>query len=635
MILELNGIEIDVSQNNSFALSFSASKLQDIESRSGDFSTTFTLPLSNEVRRAIGYTNHLDSGSSLPYQVLDAKVFDKGLLVFSGFAKISRITENLELAVYSGNSNWIELIRDKKLNEVNYSTLNFTMNAANVQARRLNLDRSGIVYPNAFYGEFANPASPWTFYDFFPAYYCNGLLLRIFLDIGWSVAGDLFSNPKFLDSLVPFSGPKIGTDDEVILVVADVNVPIGTVSGGALTTYLGFNSGTNFLNTVDMPTSNTISIGGAAKVRIHDDGYYTLAGTINCSLLSGTLQYSSVYLVPIGSGIEYELFVIANTTSLTDIGFGWDGFIKKGEYVLRFYYDLFGTSSFSITAGSILLIVNDSASLQPKQDFSYNLNVPEGFTVKLNKGLPNVLQTDFIKTIVNQFNVVIEADYINKVVKFNQFDNLETNKPLAKDWTHKVDLTEPIELEFEQDTYGQVNHLTYEPDDADDYIVIKTLGDSSFTISNVNLEPSKDVFSLPFSGSVRAFIGEVEVLVIPARLAATKPRICLIDYTTENLITMVGQSAPANSIELKFEGLDFATLLTENYTYLISILQKYKLAKINLKLNSIDLQNLEYTKPIYLNFETKENGQISGYFYLNFIEQFQENKTTKVELIKL
>jgi hypothetical protein len=628
MILELNGIEIDVSQNNSFALSFSASKLQDIESRSGDFSTTFTLPLSNEVRRAIGYTNHLDSGSSLPYQVLDAKVFDKGLLVFSGFAKISRITENLELAVYSGNSNWIELIRDKKLNEVNYSTLNFTMNAANVQARRLNLDRSGIVYPNAFYGEFANPASPWTFYDFFPAYYCNGLLLRIFLDIGWSVAGDLFSNPKFLDSLVPFSGPKIGTDTNLTLFNAVLGLPT-SISGVGSTLYLGFPSATtNILDSIEVPS---VSVLGPASppypyIRVHDDCFYEIIGSINWTLGSGSVSIGAVWLTPQGEG--EEVLLGSGATSI-GISFGDTAvFLKKGTYTLRFYVDATAATLNSVN-GFFYCIVNAN------QNFAYKQNVPSGQTVQLSKGLPNVLQTDFIKTIVNQFNVVIEVDYVNKVVKFNQFDNLETNKQLAKDWTHKVDLTEPIELEFEQDTYGQVNHLIYEPDDADDYIVVKTLGDSSFTISNVNLEPSKDVVSLPFSGSVRAFIGEVEVLVIPARLAATKPRICLIDYTTENLITMVGQSAPANSIELKFEGLDFATLLTENYTYLISILQKYKLAKIYLKLNSIDLQNLEYTKPIYLNFETKENGQISGYFYLNFIEQFQENKTTKVELIKL
>lgn len=628
MILELNGVEIDVTQNNSFALSFSASKLQDIESRSGDFSTTFTLPLSNEVRRAIGYTNHLDSGSSLPYQVLDAKVFDRGVLVFSGFAKISRITENLELAVYSGNSNWIELIRDKKLNEVDYSILNFTMNAANVQARRLNLDRSGIVYPNAFYGEFQQPSTPWTFYDFFPAYYCNGLLLRIFLDIGWSVTGDLFTNPKFLDSVVPFSGPKIGTDVSLPLFDAVLDLPT-SITNVATTYYLGFGSATiNILDTINVPSSTVLSPASPPYpyVRVHDDCFYEIIGSISWTLSIGSVSIGAVWLTPQDGGEEV---LLGSGATSTGISFGDTAvFLKKGTYTLRFYLDA-STATLTGVSGTFFCIVNSN------QNFAYKQNVPAGQTVQLSKGLPDVLQTDFVKTIVNQFNVVIEADYINKIVKFNQFDNLETNKPLAKDWTNKVDLTEPIELEFEQDTYGQVNHLTYEPDDADDYIALKNLGDSSFTISNVNLEPSKKVVSLPFSGSVRAFIGEVEVLVIPARLAAIKPRICLIDYTTQNLITMVGQAAPANSIELKFDGLDFAILISENYTYLISILQKYKLAKINLKVNSIDLQNLEYTKPIYLNFETKENGQIAGYFYLNFIEQYQENKTTKVELIKL
>ncbi len=45
--LILNGVSIDLSDNQDFALSFAASKLQDIESRSGDFSTTFNIPLTS------------------------------------------------------------------------------------------------------------------------------------------------------------------------------------------------------------------------------------------------------------------------------------------------------------------------------------------------------------------------------------------------------------------------------------------------------------------------------------------------------------------------------------------------------------------------------------------------------------
>lgn len=628
MILELNGQRIDVSLNNSFALSFSASKLQDIESRSGDFSTTFTLPLSNEVRRAIGYTNHLDSGSLLPYQIIDANVYNKGLLIFSGFAKIERVTDNLELSVYSGNSNWIELIRGKKLNEIDYSILNFTMNAANVEARRLNLDKSGIVYPNAYYGAFQEPTTPWTLYDFFPAYYCNGILLRLFLDIGWSVAGDLFTNAKFLDSLVPFSGPKIGTDVSLPLFDVTLDLPTNIVNS-APTIYLGFPSASiNILDTINVPS---ISVLGPASppypyVRVHDDCFYEIIGSINWTLSIGSVSIGAVWLTPQGEGEEV---LLGSGATSTGISFGDTSvFLKKGTYTLRFYVDA-TSATLSGLSGSFYCIVNSN------QNFAYKQNVPAGQTVQLNKGLPDVLQTDFIKTIVNQFNVVIEADYINKIVKFNQFDNLESNKIVAKDWTNKVDLSEPIEIEFEQDTYGQVNHLTYEQDDADDFIVVKTLGDSTFSIANTNLEQSKEVVTLPFSCSVRAFVENVDVIVLPARLADIKPRILLSEYTNQNLITMVGQAAPSNSIELKFDGLDFDTLLAENYSYLISILQKYKLAKINFKLNSIDLQNLEYTKPIFLNFETKENGQIKGYFYLNFLDQFTDTQTTKVELIKI
>jgi len=156
--LRLNGVNFDMTGNDDFALSFSASKLQSIESRSGDFSTTFSLPLTSSLATAIGHTNRLDSASQFPYSDIAAEVFINEILVFNGFAKVLRITDVLEMQVFSGNSNWLNLINEKQLQELDLSALNLTMNAANVQANRLNDYTVGFLFPNAYYGAFALPA---------------------------------------------------------------------------------------------------------------------------------------------------------------------------------------------------------------------------------------------------------------------------------------------------------------------------------------------------------------------------------------------------------------------------------------------------------------------------------------------
>ena len=115
--LILNGISIDLTGNEDFALSFGASKLQDIASRSGDFSTTFNLPLTSSVKQALGHINRIDSGSDLPYQELTAKVYNNSALIFNGFARIERVTDSIELSIYAGNSNWLNLIKDKQLTD--------------------------------------------------------------------------------------------------------------------------------------------------------------------------------------------------------------------------------------------------------------------------------------------------------------------------------------------------------------------------------------------------------------------------------------------------------------------------------------------------------------------------------------
>lgn len=621
--LILNGVSIDLSDNQDFALSFAASKLQDIESRSGDFSTSFSIPLTSSVNTSIGHINRVDSASNLPYQELTAQVLVNGVMVFNGFANIQRVTDVLELNVYSGNSNWITAISEKMLSEIDLSDLNFTMNAANIQARRLNT--YGLVYPNAYPGSFADPLIDWTFYDFFPAIYNLRILTQIFDDIGWTIDGDLLTDELFLKSVLPFSNTKIGIDSDFNLFDGFLNLP-SAISGTADLIYLGFDSSTiNFL-TAQVPSTSTTSIGSAPPIIIRDDGFYEFQGVITWNLVSGSIT-GAVSLIPLIGG---ELVTLSPYVTNTGVSFGDTSiYIKKGTYALGLFVDTFAGAINMISGGGTYIIANAN------QNFSIYNNVPEGEILEAYKALPELTQTDFVKVIVNQFNVIIESNYVTKVASFNKFESIKLNKSNALDWTEKVDLSEAVEIQFESDGYGQTNYFKYEIDDNDEFIINKESADGTFLIPDTNLDLEKDLVQLPFSQSVRGAVGVVELLILPIRLYALKPRIAYVEITTDNIITMSGQSTPTNSAELFFDEMTFTNLLINYYPYLVSMLTKFKLIKLAFKINSIDLVNLDYRKPILLDFGTDINGHIRGYFYLNFIEQYNGSNTTTCELIKL
>ena len=623
--LRLNGVFFDMEGNEEFALSFSASKLQSIESRSGDFSTTFSLPLTSDLATAIGHTNRIDSVSQFPYSDIAAEVFINDILVFNGFAKVVRITDVLELQVYSGNSNWLTLINERRLQEIDLSDLDLTMNATNVQANRLNTYLSGFVFPNAFYGEFADPLNPFTFYDFFPAIYYHRILTQIFADIGWTVDGDLFQDALFRKCVTGFSNDKIGTDNSLPIFDGVLDLP-SSISNIVSALFFGFDSATlNILSTILVPSGSTLSLSTAPRILIHDTAYYEFIGQLNWSL-SGSINSSRIYLTPIGSGRQ---ILLSEQFTSTGQSFGdVQVLIEKGEYALQWSIDI-PSGTLTSLSGLCYQIVNSN------QNFAYKQNVPLGQTIEMFKALPDISQAEFISTVVNQFNALITTDYISKKATFSKFEAIDLKRSNPLNWTDRVDLSDNLELTFESDIYAQTNWFRYKKDDSDIYGGSIVPQDASFAIVNNNLPLEQDIIELPFAATARPFIQGANLATIPIRLDSVVPRCLVVEITTSNIITMVGQSTPTQSAEMFFNSIRFEALLAAYYPALIRILQEYKLVRFLIRLKANDLVNIDYTRPIFLDFETEWNGQVRGYFYLNFIDQYTGEGSCFVELIKL
>ena len=85
---------------------------------------------------------------------------------------------------------------------------------------------------------------------------------------------------------------------------------------------------------------------------------------------------------------------------------------------------------------------------------------------------------------------------------------------------------------------------------------------------------------------------------------------------------------------MSFDNIDYSTtnyigttLLQNNYGLYISILNNPIHLSINLNLKPLDIQQLDFMKPIWL---------IDSYYYINNVSQYKgDGTTTKVELVKI
>jgi hypothetical protein len=372
-------------------------------------------------------------------------------------------------------------------------------------------------------------------------------------------------------------------------------------------------------------------VANAAKIEIQDDCYYEVNGVINF-LNSGVITSMAVWLTPFDGGTEVLLGSNPGSTS-TSITLGdFNIFIKRGVYVLK--WEINTTGVLSSISGSLALLVNSVGSVG-EQNFSYRQNVPENQTIEMFKALPDISQAEFISTVVNQFNALITTDYISKKATFSKFEAIDLKRSNPLNWTDRVDLSDNLELTFESDIYAQTNWFRYKKDDADIYGGSIVPQDANFTIVNNNLPLEQDIIELPFAATARPFIQGANLATIPIRLDSVVPRCLVVEITSDNIITMVGQSTPTQSAEMFFNSIRFEALLAAYYPALIRILQEYKLIKFLIRLKANDLVNIDYTRPIFLDFETEWNGQVRGYFYLNFIDQYTGEGSCFVELIKL
>ena len=238
-----------------------------------------------------------------------------------------------------------------------------------------------------------------------------------------------------------------------------------------------------------------------------------------------------------------------------------------------------------------------------------NLTVifPDKFPIAPN--LPDISQGDFILALMSMNGLFAYADKNSpNTIKLISIDdiiaNVQNNDII--DWSdrvilndiHRVDM--PDASVFTIDDLAQSNILDYDNDDD-----MKTDTHGTITIRNENIEKEAELVSLPFSASENITTSGVNCALIPiyeddgkggANYSECSPRILAWkdDQTYNSSAICTGRFDPW----MKFGGEE--GIVKARYASYQKVVDRLRLITVRAKLTSLDLYNLDYTKPVYI-----------------------------------
>lgn len=250
---------------------------------------------------------------------------------------------------------------------------------------------------------------------------------------------------------------------------------------------------------------------------------------------------------------------------------------------------------------------NLNLTLSARGEISFGEKFP------LVPNLPDIKQIDFIKAVASIVGPFALPDGENGI-KFIPFDNLSANKSKAVDWTNRVIMAynsvTPRNLQYTLDNIAQNNWFRYKEDD-------NVMGnyDGNIQVDDATIEYERDAITLPFSAcSTKGGVAYIPLYSYndngELQYNKVNPRILLLDGTKGI-----------------FKGLEWTTLIANNYQTYKGLINNAKVVTEYIRLNSIELRDLEMDIPVYL----AQYG-----CYLAIIEiTTKENNICECKLLKL
>lgn len=596
--LYINGDKVDVGDTD-ISLNYKSNLLTDISKIVSNNSYTIKLPKTAKNLALIECSHLPSSTTKFPYLKHVGNVLRNGIIIVKDAnVVLLSVSEYIETALSWGNvTNFAEIVSsDKKLTDLEYGTEEGTDWVV-----WNNKGSNSAQFPLINYGFNSGDSNVW----YHPAIIVKWILEKIQEESG--VTFNFPSDKKtFIDKMIV---PLLTRNDSQKINDAFPSFlkMVGYVIVESTFSYLK-------LNYIGDSTQQYASVGGPYGDRLYTKYPITLK-------VKGTIEMLVKYNSGMDVNNQYLNLRVSQSDSSGNISSvstierkNYAAYIEAPNVRLLFNFDdlvSIGSDEFmhftieAIATGASSSVL--SLTVYDRNEISFGEKFP------LVPNLPDIKQIDFIKAVASMVGLFALPDGENGI-KFIPFDNLSANKSKAVDWTNRVIMAynsvTPRNLQYTLDNIAQNNWFRYKEDD-------NVMGnyDGNIQVDDATIEYERDAISLPFSAcSTKGGVAYIPLYSYndngELQYNKVNPRILLLDGTKGI-----------------FKGLEWTTLIANNYQTYKGLINNAKVVTEYIRLNSIELRDLEMDIPVYL----AQYG-----CYLAIIEiKTKENDICECKLLKL
>jgi hypothetical protein len=671
--LYIGNTPADLARETVIALTLQVHDLTNLESRDGNYSNSIKLPLTSLNKGLLGFANDVNSYSDIPYTRIAAQLHVNGI-VQSGFLQLDGVDGDFANVVFfSGNSGFFEAMGDKKLNDLDLSDFDSYWNIVGTTPNTFSTknNTSGVIWGIVEYGTdevyrtltnalIVNPKT------LRPCLYVHSIMQKILELTGFEMQGDFLTDNRYLTEIIPIvtNEPKHSDAWNAGQTFSGtLNTPITThldPSQTAIVTY-------SLDDTLD-PGNNFTSF----YYRFPASGLYSADVSVDLLNTTGRPVSALVELVyrdnPSNnvSIIQSETVNLPDTTTNILLQTNIDCLAGNDLYTVITFTNLSGIDDENVESNIVFEVFNITDTI-----ISYT-NLFE-----INGNMPEMTLKEFVKSLAQRYNLLFKADVVSQVITVLTYDEVYNATPL--DWTDRLDVG-GRKVDFHPAFFGQNNQFRWadETNNPVDYangqllISDEILSKAIVTIQqpfaaslDVVRFDNVSVSQIPLleydeisvsSGDAPAIAAANQVIIYNVtpnilntlgfqtsavyKLTTVKPRLLYVFLTimSDELVYDDGTNTAQdsnpepltkfwNDTPYNLTFVDNESGLIDNYISLAFSFGRFKKLTVLMNLTAIDALTFAFDRTITIN--------PYGRFYVNKINNYQPNKLTEVELIKV
>lgn len=677
LILRTDNGDFDLFGNEDIVQTLGVFNIADITGRSGDYSNLFKVPLTNNNRNIIGYSDFMISTGTLPYNKTSCSIYVDGVFYKNGFVEVESVNDSINIRFYSGNSTFYDKIKSVSINELDWSEYDHLWNLTNAVAAANTT--TGYLYPIIDNNGQTLTGNVLDIRKVLPATFNKTILSKLLDYIGYTLDTDI-SDLDFKYSLTLFTNKNPTYPSQYI---TDNSVDGGNLSDYGITKYknIAYSYSVSDSPPVkNIPISNYLADVFVRLETFTNQGYWDsvnrhfnvfATGVYNYDLFIDMADWTPHDFLNVDCDLNHCAFQIL--PNIQNERFTID-FIREVGGVPNVIYTEDITSATTLT-GSINLYSGDVFYIRVRHNGTLNYQIQSGengffqieFTPTIlstntlsltldagltfggmifyNTMLPNIKGNDWLKDMCVRFGILLTVNEDTKVISIHKFDDLYNHIPNSIDWSDKLDESDYPDIKFSLDTYARNNYFKHKFDKS--IITSQDGTDYNLTINNSNLEIEKTVYTSPygatenvdFNGTITSYLDLYDtdkgyfLKDVAPRIVFYEAVPGVFQFTDGSTTTGSLSCKRVYFIDNNVTNLSMGfgnNLIQKNSITLVNILQDFKLVKAKFNLNILDIINIDYTTPVYIS-------QFQAYFFISSINQFNfTNKDlTEVELLKL